>query len=102
MGHLKITTSLDILRSAVFKTTFIPYTCRFYSTPKASKPLRILFCGSDEFSSASLRALHSEQVQNPGIIRSIDVLIRPGKRVGRNLKKVREGKLFNCESCDHH
>jgi len=37
-----------------------------------------------------LRALHSEQVQNPGTISSIDVLIRPGKRVGRNLKKVRE------------
>ncbi|KAE9378043.1 Formyltransferase [Stipitochalara longipes BDJ] len=62
---------------------------RFYST-KSSKPLRILFCGSDDFSSASLRALHAECERNPQLIKSIDVLCRPGKPSGRSLKKIRE------------
>jgi hypothetical protein len=73
---------------------------RSYSTEnqfKESKPLRILFCGSDEFSSASLRAIHAEQQQQPGFIRSIDVLCRPGKPFGRSLKAIREGtqRCFN-------
>jgi methionyl-tRNA formyltransferase len=63
---------------------------RFYST-KLSKPLRILFCGSDDFSSASLRALHAERERNPQLIKSIDVLCRPGKPSGRSLKNIREG-----------
>lgn len=63
---------------------------RFYSA-KSSKPLRILFCGSDDFSSASLRALHAELERNPQLIKSIDVLCRPGKPSGRSLKNIREG-----------
>lgn len=63
---------------------------RFYGT-KLSKPLRILFCGSDDFSSASLRALHAERERNPQLIESIDVLCRPGKPSGRSLKNIREG-----------
>ncbi|KAK7931648.1 formyl transferase [Apiospora marii] len=55
---------------------------------KQSDTLRILFCGSDEFSSASLRALHEEKERNPGLIESIDVVVRPGKRVGRGLKQI--------------
>lgn len=55
---------------------------------KQSDPLRILFCGSDEFSSASLRALYEEKERNPGLIESIDVVVRPGKRVGRGLKQI--------------
>jgi hypothetical protein len=70
---------------------------RGYSTAsptKASKPLRILFCGSDDFSSASLRGLYEEQRRNPELIASIDVLCRPGKPSGRDLKKIREGTLY--------
>lgn len=59
------------------------------------EPLRILFCGSDDFSIASLKALHEEHQKEPGRIASIDVVCRPGKRVGRGLKKIREGDLFN-------
>ncbi|KAK8069510.1 Formyltransferase [Apiospora phragmitis] len=55
---------------------------------KQSDALRILFCGSDEFSSASLRALHEEKERNPALIESIDVVVRPGKRVGRGLKLI--------------
>lgn len=55
---------------------------------KQSDPLRILFCGSDEFSTASLRALHEEKERNPDLIESIDVVVRPGKRVGRGYKQI--------------
>ncbi|KAK3903838.1 Methionyl-tRNA formyltransferase [Staphylotrichum tortipilum] len=62
-----------------------------YSTAtKKSDPLRILFCGSDDFSCASLRALHDEQKRNAELIRSIDVVVRPGKRKGRGLKVLSE------------
>lgn len=67
------------------------WRCRHYSASKASDPLRILFCGSDEFSCASLEALHSEHLQNPSLVRSIDVVVRPGKRTGRGLKEIRQG-----------
>ncbi|KAL2864614.1 methionyl-tRNA formyltransferase [Aspergillus lucknowensis] len=68
---------------------FPSFTPRSVST-KAYDPLRILFCGSDEFSIASLRALHAEHVKRPDRIASIDVVCRPGKRVGRGLKRIRE------------
>lgn len=61
----------------------------------ATEPLRILFCGSDEFSCASLRALHKLQADNPKLIRSIDVLVRPGKPAGRGLRRIATGPLFN-------
>ena len=60
---------------------------------KASDPLRILFCGSDEFSCASLAALHAEHRRNPGLVRSIDVFARPDKPFGRGRKELREGSL---------
>ncbi|KAI1372003.1 Formyltransferase [Hypoxylon crocopeplum] len=55
---------------------------------KTSEPLRILFCGSDHFSCASLEALHREHVQNPALVQSIDVVVRPGKRTGRGYKAI--------------
>lgn len=66
------------------------HSCRHSST-KTSNPLRILFCGSDEFSIASLRAIRNEHLRNPKTIASIDVVHRPGKRTGRGLKLIREG-----------
>ncbi|KAB8230708.1 Methionyl-tRNA formyltransferase [Aspergillus alliaceus] len=65
------------------------FAYRFFAT-RSYEPLRILFCGSDEFSIASLKALHKEQLDRPDRISSIDVVCRPGKRVGRGLKKIRE------------
>lgn len=60
---------------------------------KTSDPLRILFCGSDEFSIAALRALHEEHKANEGLIQSLDVVVRPGKPTGRGMKTIREGGL---------
>ncbi|KAK4121354.1 hypothetical protein N657DRAFT_673667 [Parathielavia appendiculata] len=64
-----------------------------YGTSTASKksdPLRILFCGSDDFSCHSLGALHDEQKRNANLIRSIDVVVRPSKPTGRGHKVIRE------------
>src|SRR4051812_28329128 len=93
------------LRHVVRSSSFArlrPFLARFEGTasrtesqrPKKSKPLRILFCGSDEFSSASLRALHAEQRADPQGILSIDVLCRPGKRAGRGRKTIRDREWF--------
>lgn len=68
-----------------------PAFARRFSAAKTYDPLRILFCGSDEFSIASLKALHDEHVSRPDRISSIDVVCRPGKRVGRGLKQIRDG-----------
>ena len=59
---------------------------------RAPEPLRILFCGADEFSIESLRVLHDERLRNPRLIESIDVLVRPPKRTGRGLSILREGE----------
>ncbi|KAI1939126.1 Methionyl-tRNA formyltransferase [Ophidiomyces ophidiicola] len=64
-------------------------TIRLSST-KSCEPLKILFCGSDEISIASLKALHAEHKASPTTIASIDVACRPGKRVGRGRKTIRE------------
>ncbi|KAI0842678.1 Formyltransferase [Hypoxylon sp. FL0890] len=53
-----------------------------------SDPLRILFCGSDQFSCAALEALYDEHLHNPRLIRSIDVVVRPGKPAGRGQKDI--------------
>ncbi|CAL3967259.1 unnamed protein product [Diplocarpon coronariae] len=86
--------ALFMLRPALKKHSvsalFSPRHGRKCYSTKECKPLRILFCGSDDFSIASLRALHTEHLQSPGLIKSIDVLCRPGKPAGRSLKKIRE------------
>ncbi|KAL9100107.1 MAG: hypothetical protein Q9163_004482 [Psora crenata] len=67
----------------------IIHRSRFYTSQKTQEPLRILFCGSDEFSIASLRALYNEHVRDSRLIASIDVVCRPGKPTGRGLKTIR-------------
>ena len=68
---------------------------RFYTNHPTFEPLRILFCGSDEFSISSLRALYKEHKRDKTLIESIDVLCRPAKPVGRGLKDTREGRIFD-------
>ena len=62
---------------------------------KHAEPLRILFCGSDDFSIKSLHALHNASLDTPGLIDEIHVAHRPPKPTGRGLKVLREG---NCRS----
>lgn len=66
--------------------------------PKTSDPLRILFCGSDHFSCASLSALHALHQAQPTLIDSIDVLVRPGKPSGRGLKRIAASPLAHLAS----
>ena len=72
-----------------------PLSRRSLTTSKESDPLRILFCGSDDFSIASLKALHREHENNPHLVKSIDVVCKPGKPVGRGLKTIREVPIAN-------
>ncbi|KAJ6784287.1 hypothetical protein PWT90_06417 [Aphanocladium album] len=53
-----------------------------------SDPLRILFCGSDDFSCESLKALHTEHRRNQALVESLEVMVLPPKRMGRGLKQV--------------
>ncbi|KAK5051374.1 hypothetical protein LTR84_003026 [Exophiala bonariae] len=54
---------------------------------KSSKPLRILFCGSDEFSATSLDALYAEFKSPDSHILSIDVVTLTDKLKGRNYRE---------------
>lgn len=50
--------------------------------------LRILFCGSDAFSCASLHALHAEHRRDAALVERLEVMVQPGKRMGRGFKKT--------------
>ena len=77
------------------------------SPPTASphEPLRILFCGSDDFSCASLQALYNEMQRQkkqasatadaPGHIASLDVVVRPAKRTGRGRTTIIESMFYS-------
>ena len=83
---------------ALFRTrTAIPSLTqrRFQSQLKSCDPLRVLFCGSDEFSVASLRALLDEKKVNHGLFKSITTVTRRDKRVGPGLKQIRESRAEN-------
>ena len=71
---------------------------RSFATKSNLQPLRILFCGSDDFSIASLRKLYKEHQQDKDLIASIDVVCRPGKLVGRGRKIIREGAKISQSS----
>lgn len=62
---------------------------RFYSQAHRDNSLRILFCGSDEFSITSLRALHDYSQEKDSNVASISVAAKTDKRVGRGLKLIR-------------
>lgn len=63
----------------------------FSTAPPGPEPLRILFCGSDDFSIASLHALHDARRDVPGLIDDIHVVHRPAKPTGRGRKTLRPG-----------
>lgn len=64
--------------------------CYRRSLSTQNEPLRILFCGSDEFSAHSLKALNDEVHKNPKLIQTVDVICKQGKPSGRGLKTIRE------------
>lgn len=82
------------------RSFLVPAHRRFVSSSLATvvPPLRILFCGSDDFSIASLRALSKTQREKPELIEAIDVVHRPAKPTGRGLKTLRDGTRTNSSS----
>ncbi|CAG8481588.1 3335_t:CDS:10 [Acaulospora morrowiae] len=60
-----------------------------------SRPNRILFFGSDDFSVASLLALIDEKSSNgsSSFIESIEVVVPPGRMTGRGLKQLKQSPV---------
>lgn len=88
-GHLKKTLL------APFRSERCHQTKRWSST--THDPLRVLFCGADQFSIYSLKALNDVRLKHPEKVASIDVVCKPDKRVGRGLKKIQEGsQIMHC------
>ncbi|KAJ4294555.1 Methionyl-tRNA formyltransferase [Kalmusia sp. IMI 367209] len=83
--------------------SFLDPGSRTYSSTVTATipPLRILFCGSDDFSIPSLHALSRAQREVPELIESIDVVHRPAKRTGRGLKTLREVPISRAASQEH-
>jgi methionyl-tRNA formyltransferase len=79
----------------LYRTTLAArYLSRSYTVPSSGRHqsedrLRVLFCGSDEFSAFSLKALAKYATLPESNIKSIDVVTRKDKRAGRGLKSVR-------------
>jgi hypothetical protein len=88
-----------VARCLVARCLVAPARRRYSSAPAsiALNPLRILFCGSDHFSIASLRALADAKHKLPALIESIHVAHRPAKPTGRGLKTLTDGTyLYSC------
>lgn len=83
-----------VSRSRIFTNLRCGPSRRYLSSSPQHDPLRVLFCGADEFSIYSLRAINKIKKENPDKVASIDVVCRKDKRVGRGLKQIREGKHF--------
>ena len=80
---------------ALCLTSSARYGCRRAysgSSTTSPDPLNILFCGADEFSIYSLRALRELQSKTPEKIAAINVVCRPDKYVGRGLRRIQEGQ----------
>ncbi|KAG9966120.1 Formyltransferase, partial [Aureobasidium melanogenum] len=77
-------------RSRIFTNQSCRSSRRYLSSSPQHDPLRVLFCGADEFSIYSLKALNKIKKENPDKVASIDVVCRKDKRVGRGLKQIRE------------
>ncbi|QDS76324.1 hypothetical protein FKW77_002561 [Venturia effusa] len=78
------------IRSVAIRKSWHPQCRSFQSSVHHFDPLRVLFCGSDDFSVASLEALNKERLaKSSADIESIDVVCRPGKPTGAGLKVIR-------------
>lgn len=87
--------SIRLLRAPHHNTSALR---RYASETRNFDPLRILFCGSDLFSCASLSALHVLHKNNPEIVKSIDVVCRAPKPVGRGYKELRPREIDSLAS----
>ncbi len=93
--------SLRLLVSACTRSRPPPPSLRGYyglsrylsSQRNKGDPLRILYCGSDAFSTVCLRALCEYSREPESGILSIDVVTRTDKRTGRGLKILKQSAI---------
>lgn len=74
------------------------FTCSRALSKAQSDALRILFCGSDAFSCESLKALHAEHRRNKALVEQLEVMVLPGKRMGRGYKEIAQGVNLRFEA----
>src|ERR1700761_1384929 len=89
----RILCSLSQCRSIKYRRGIVTYPASFSTSlgppeQRRHDPLRILFCGSDAFSIASLKPLVKFMRDGNGIVETIDVLCRTDKPTGRGLKTL--------------
>ena len=80
--------------STKYWTSLLRRNCsesRTYSHKPITNSLRILYCGSDDFSAVSLRALNDYRLRSDHIAK-LDVLCKEGKPSGRGRKQIRDGE----------
>lgn len=77
------------LTTRVIKRFSSSWACERQRQQKVSDPLRILFCGTDDISTESLRALHEEWKVNRDLVEAIEVVCMPPKPSGRGLKTLK-------------
>ncbi|KAL9058186.1 MAG: hypothetical protein Q9162_001910 [Coniocarpon cinnabarinum] len=84
----------DVIKRRVLSQRLHWTACRAVrSLSSGTRPrgLRILFCGSDDFSGVALRKLHEQHVQRQSdLIESLSVVVKAGKPSGRGLKQTRD------------
>ena len=68
---------------------------RLNSSGKERRPLRILYFGSDSFSTTVLHELRRTQKEEPGLYDSIHLVARQPARVGRGRKVSNECTNWN-------
>ena|ERR1700760_3138467 len=93
----RILFALSQCHSVKYRRGIVSYPASFSTFVRLEQlrhdPLRILFCGSDAFSIASLKPLVKLMRQDNGIIETIDVLCRTDKPTGRGLKALSQGNI---------
>jgi hypothetical protein len=67
------------------------------SSEKNDTPLRILFFGSDSFSTTCLDLLRKTKEKEPGLYETLRIVTRQPARVGRGRKVTNECR--NCNAC---
>ncbi|KAI8098512.1 formyl transferase [Halteromyces radiatus] len=64
------------------------FTCTRYYSSTTTRPLRILFFGTDDFASTHLKALIKEKNHKNSCIASLDLVCPPDSRTGRKLNTL--------------
>ncbi|RVD86440.1 uncharacterized protein DFL_004716 [Arthrobotrys flagrans] len=83
-----------VFRPAYLRSSCRPILSRSFHTSRFNAGIKILFCGSDDFSLRSLKALQAiKESTEDSSIESIDVVVKHEKPSGRGLKGQRPNPI---------